>query len=592
MEHTGHREIHKYDFINGDAPPYALTDITEPRIQIALGLARSITSCRTLFDGGVGRGEFYSHAKKYFDVSGIEPSKAAAEKYLKSEKSIRQMFIQDIQKEYPAEISDVVVCLEVLEHAKDTDIPKVYESLLHIGRKYFVISIASPEGAIEGHGLYVNLKGYDEWEEQLKKYFNIIRIYPINHDTSRVYFMEKSHSNAPELLFDEEKFFNITDGSATELSIVMPCLNENETVGICVTKALKALSDNWISGEVIVADNGSTDGSVEIARKAGARVVHVAEKGYGSALIGGIKAAKGMNVIMADSDDSYDFLGIMPFLSKLRAGFDLVMGNRFKGGVEQGAMPFLHKYLGNPVLSGIGRLFFGSKIGDFHCGMRGFTKEAFKKMNLQTTGMEFASEMVVKSTLLGLNITEIPTTLSPDGRTGKPHLRSFRDGWRHLRFLLMYSPRWLFLYPGLFMMIIGGLLSGYIFYNTNSKWDIHTLLYALAFVMIGLQAVIFAIFTKTLAVNLKLLPMNDTIDKILGKLTLEKGLVVGAILIAVGLTGAIYAIAIWEEGEFFELGITITMRIVIASFTLLVMGFQIIFSSFFFSALKLNIHRD
>lgn len=377
-----------------------------------------------------------------------------------------------------------------------------------------------------------------------------------------------------------------------ELSIVMPCLNEYETVGICVAKAVRALAENNIAGEVIVADNGSVDGSIEIAEKEGARVIHIGDKGYGSALIGGINAAQGKYIIMADSDDSYDFLGIMPFIEKLRSGYDLVMGNRFKGGVKEGAMPFLHKYLGNPVLSGIGRLFFRSKIGDFHCGMRGFTKEAFKKMNLQTTGMEFASEMVVKSTLLGMNITEIPTTLSPDGRTGKPHLRSFRDGWRHLRFLLMYSPRWLFLYPGLFMMIVGGLLSSYIFYNTNSKWDIHTLLYALASVMIGLQAVIFAVFSKTLAVNLKLLPMNNTIDNILGRLTLEKGLVVGGILIIIGLTGAIYAIAIWEEGVFFELGITITMRLVIASFSLLVMGSQIVFSSFFFSALKLNIHRD
>jgi glycosyltransferase involved in cell wall biosynthesis len=372
----------------------------------------------------------------------------------------------------------------------------------------------------------------------------------------------------------------------------MPCLNEKDTVSICVAKAIRALTENNIEGEVIVADNGSTDGSIEIAKEAGARVVHVNVKGYGAALIGGINSAEGRFIIMADSDDSYDFLGIMPFVEKLREGFDLVMGNRFKGGVKEGAMPFLHRYLGNPVLSGIGRLFFGSKIGDFHCGMRGFTKKAFFEMNLQTTGMEFASEMVVKSTLLGMKTTEIPTTLSPDGRTGKPHLRSFRDGWRHLRFLLMYSPRWLFLYPGLFMMIIGGLVSTFIFYNTNSKWDIHTLLYALASVMIGLQAVIFAIFSKTLAVNLKLLPMNSTIDMILSKLTLEKGLLVGGFLILTGLFGAVYAIAIWEEGVFFELGITITMRLVIASFSLLVMGSQIVFSSFFLSALKLNIHNN
>ncbi len=383
-----------------------------------------------------------------------------------------------------------------------------------------------------------------------------------------------------------------TENSICELSIVMPCLNEKETIGLCVSKAVRALKDNAICGEVIVADNGSTDGSIEIAVSGGARVVRIAEKGYGSALIGGITASNGKFIIMADSDDSYDFLGIGPFVEKLREGYDLVMGNRFKGGIKQGAMPFLHRYLGNPVLSGIGRLFFKSKIGDFHCGMRGFSRQAFDTMNLQTTGMEFASEMVVKATLLGLKVTEIPTTLSPDGRTGRPHLRSFRDGWRHLRFLLLYSPRWLFLYPGILMMVTGLLVSSYIFIITNSKWDIHTLLFSLAFVMIGLQAVIFAIFSKTLAVNLKLLPKNKAIDRILNKLTLEKGLITGSLLALTGLAGAIYAIAIWEEGSFFELGITITMRIVIASFTLMVMGSQIFFSSFFFNYLKLNTYNE
>lgn len=373
-----------------------------------------------------------------------------------------------------------------------------------------------------------------------------------------------------------------------ELSIVMPCLNEAETVGVCVNKAISSLRDNNISGEVIIADNGSTDGSQEIAAKAGARLVKVKDRGYGSALRGGISAAKGKYIIMGDADDSYDFLNLMPFVEKLREGYELVMGNRFRGEKKKGAMPFLHRYLGNPVLSWIGRLFFDSQIRDFHCGLRGFTKKAFYIMNLQTSGMEFASEMVVKATMFDLKITEVPTTLSPDGRSGKPHLRSFRDGWRHLRFLLMYSPRWLFLYPGLILMFFGIVVGTLIFAMPDLGWDIHTMLYAVAASMIGFQAVIFAILSKTFAVHEKLLPRNRSINKILSKITLEKGLVVGLTLILIGLAGFFYALSIWDRGSFEALGIPTTMRIVIASFTLLVLGFQLIFSSFFFNFMKIN----
>src|SRR5271163_369194 len=260
--------------------------------------------------------------------------------------------------------------------------------------------------------------------------------------------MNLDHGISPIKVSENTLKSLVMDGQLVELSIVMPCLNERETVGICVRKAMAALQDAGISGEVIVADNGSTDGSVELAQAEGARVVNIQEKGYGSALKGGILASRGEYVLMADSDDSYDFSHAPRFLERLRSGSDLVMGNRFLGGISDQAMPFLHRYLGNPVLSGIGRLFFGSPCGDFHCGMRGFRRDSFLRMDIRSTGMEFASEMVVKATLLRMKVSEVPTTLNPDGRNRPPHLRTWRDGWRHLRFLLMYSPRWLFLYPG------------------------------------------------------------------------------------------------------------------------------------------------
>lgn len=283
-----------------------------------------------------------------------------------------------------------------------------------------------------------------------------------------------------------------------ELTILMPCLDEAETLGICIQKANTFLADNQVVGEILIADNGSQDGSIAIAEKLQARVVNVPEKGYGAALLSGIYSARGKYIIMGDSDDSYDFTALMPFLEKLREGYDLVMGNRFKGGIMAGAMPTLHQYFGNPVLSGIGRFFFKSEIGDFHCGLRGVRKEAVAAMHLQTSGMEFASEMVIKATILGMKIVEVPTVLYPDRRTRSPHLRSWQDGWRHLRFMLIYSPNWLFLYPGLLLILIGVILGAWLlpgprpFFGT--VLDIHTLFYAALMILVGYQSVTFAIF--------------------------------------------------------------------------------------------------
>jgi glycosyltransferase involved in cell wall biosynthesis len=372
----------------------------------------------------------------------------------------------------------------------------------------------------------------------------------------------------------------------------MPCLNEAETVGRCIEKAQRSLADLGISGEIIVADNGSSDGSVAIAESMGARVVHVEAKGYGNALLSGIANSRGRFVIMGDADDSYDFGNLEPFIKKLREGFDLVMGNRFKGGIKPGAMPPLHRYLGNPVLTAIGRLFFRSACGDFHCGLRGFDKAAIIKLDLRTTGMEFASEMVVKATLRNLRITEVATTLSPDGRSRPPHLRSWRDGWRHLRFLLLFSPRWLFLYPGMVLMLAGLLTGVWLLPGRKTidgiTLDIHTLLFAAVAVIIGFQAVNFAVFTKVFAVSEGLLPENPRLSRALDTLTLEIGLVVGAVLLAVGIAGSVYALTGWEARSFGNLDPTSTMRVVIPSATALTLGFEIILSSFFLSILRMR----
>ena len=363
-------------------------------------------------------------------------------------------------------------------------------------------------------------------------------------------------------------------------------------MGHCIEKAQRFLSELSTTGEIIVADNGSTDGSDLTASLMGARVVRVEARGYGNALISGISASRGRYVIMGDADASYDFSNLGLFLEKLREGFDLVMGNRFKGGIQPGAMPPLHRYLGNPVLTAIGKLFFKSPCGDFHCGLRGFSKTAIMKLDLRTTGMEFASEMVVKATLQNLRITEVATTLSPDGRSRPPHLRSWRDGWRHLRFLLLFSPRWLFLYPGALLMVIGLATGLWLLPGERTvagiNFDIHTLLFAALAVIIGFQAVNFAVFTKVFAVSEGLLPENLRFSKALRLINLEVGLAAGGLLLLVGIAGAIYALSGWRTRSFSDLDPTRTMRVVIPSITSLTLGVEIILSSFFLSILGMK----
>lgn len=377
-----------------------------------------------------------------------------------------------------------------------------------------------------------------------------------------------------------------------ELSIVMPCLNEAETLAICIQKAQRFLEVNAIFGEIIIADNGSSDGSQHIAEQNGARLIKVAEKGYGNALRGGIEAALGTYIIMADADDSYDFEHLMPFLSQLRKDYDLVMGNRFKGGIKSGAMPFLHRYLGNPVLSFVGRLFFKIKIGDFHCGLRGFSKDAYNRMDLRTTGMEFASEMIVKSKLNGLKITEVPTILYPDGRTRKPHLKTWSDGWRHLRFLVLYSPNWLFLYPAILLMIIGLIASSFLIIEPVSIegiiFDIHTLMYSSSLVLIGFQFLVFYALTKIFAVENGLLPKSTRYSRLFKYLNLEKGLIFGALLLILGFILSYHGLSIWKSSDYGTLRPTDTFRLVIPAVFTILLGVQIILFSLFFSILGLK----
>ena len=372
--------------------------------------------------------------------------------------------------------------------------------------------------------------------------------------------------------------------STIEVSIIMPCLNEAETLETCIKKAQWFIAENELAGEVIIADNGSTDGSQEIARRLNARVIDVPAKGYGSALKGGIAAAQGEYIIMGDADDSYDFSNLNPFIKKLRNGYDLVMGNRFKGGIASGAMPFLHRYLGNPVLTGIGKLLFASPCNDFHCGLRGFRKDSISDLDLQTTGMEFASEMVVKATLHKMQIAEVPTTLSPDGRSRPPHLNTWRDGWRHLRFLLMYSPRWLFFYPGIFLILMGFLAT----LSLLPSPKVHSLLYSSTAMTIGFQVVMFALFTKVFGISEGLLPEDRRLNKLFNFLNLETGLIAGVLLLLMGTVASVYAFGIWGQNDFGSLNPTETMPIVIPGVTCLALGIQTIFSSFFLSILGLK----
>jgi len=377
-----------------------------------------------------------------------------------------------------------------------------------------------------------------------------------------------------------------------ELTVVMPCLNEAETVATCVRKAMGFLAESGISGEVVVADNGSTDGSQQLAEAEGARVVPVSEKGYGNALMGGIQAAQGKYIIMGDADDSYDFTNLMPFVEELRKGADLVMGNRFAGGIAPGAMPPLHRYLGNPVLSFVGRLFFRSKIGDFHCGLRGFNRDSVLALGLQATGMEFASELVVKAALAGQHVTEVPTTLAKDGRSRPPHLHTWRDGWRHLRFLLLFSPRWLFFLPGLFLLVaglvIGAIVAPHPFKVGSVTFDVDTLVGASAMVVIGFQSVLFWLFTQVYAGSEGFLPEEPKVQRLLGKLSLERGLILGAAIGLAGLAGLIFSLAYWHGQGFHQLNYEHELRLMIPSVTALILSCQVVLGTFFLSILGIR----
>ena len=376
----------------------------------------------------------------------------------------------------------------------------------------------------------------------------------------------------------------------TEFTILMPCLNEAATVGKCVSEARAFLERAGLDGEVLVADNGSSDESRRIAESAGARVIEVPRRGYGAALNAGIAAARGRYVIMGDADDSYDFARLDAFVDKLRTGHPLVMGNRFKGGIGQGAMPALHRYLGNPVLSLIGRLFFRTRVGDFHCGLRGFDRAAVLSLDLRTPGMEFASELVVKAALARWSIAEVPTTLERDGRDRPSHLRSWRDGWRHLRFLLLFSPRWLFLYPGLVLLIGGTLLTTALHFAplrfAGAGLDIHSMLYASAGAMLGLQLCLFALFARTSAQIAGLLPAQPALERLLRLFSLERGLVFGFAVALVGLLWSAAAFWQWRETGFGALDPRVVMRDTIPASALMVGGMEIMLASFLLSIIR------
>ncbi len=379
---------------------------------------------------------------------------------------------------------------------------------------------------------------------------------------------------------------------AVELSVVLPCLNEAETLAICIRKARASLDGLGVVGEVIVADNGSTDGSQDIARAEGARVVDVPRRGYGAALMAGIEAARGEYVLMADADDSYALEDLGGFLRELRGGAELVMGNRFQGGIQPGAMPFLHKHLGNPVLSMLGRLFFHIPVGDFHCGIRAFRRDKMLELGLTTPGMEFASEMVVRASLADLRIREVPTILRPDGRSRPPHLRTWRDGWRHLRFLLAYSPRWLLLYPSILFQLLG--LAGMLWLSVGPRtvggvvFDVHSLLAFATMFVLGVQGLGLAVIARSYAAHLGLLAPSLRLVKGLARFSLERGLVLGGLLLLLGVACFVVAVSSWGAGGFGPLDVVQSMRLPIVGTVLAVTGFQLITVSFTLSLTQIG----
>jgi glycosyltransferase involved in cell wall biosynthesis len=387
----------------------------------------------------------------------------------------------------------------------------------------------------------------------------------------------------------------LSDTHELEVSVVIPCLNEADTLAICIRKATKAMDQHGIAGEIIVADNGSTDSSIEIARSEGARVVQIRTRGYGAALMGGIDAAKGRFIVMGDADDSYDFSEIPKFVDRLREGFDLVQGCRLESGggrVLPGAMPFLHRWLGNPMFSTLARRWFRTSVNDIYCGLRGFRRDLISRLDQRCTGMEFATEMVIKASLVNARISEVPITLHPDGRRAHaPHLKTFRDGWRTLRFFLLYCPRQLFLIPGLVMVAIG--LLGYSFALPGITvgrvtFDAHTLLFASLAIMSGYQSVSFAIFAKTFAIAEGLLPADLRLERFRRLITLERGALIGAAVAGVGSLLLVGAIDQWRVHHFGSLDYGRTMRLVVPGVTLALLGFQTILGCFFLSLLDLR----
>ncbi len=386
------------------------------------------------------------------------------------------------------------------------------------------------------------------------------------------------------------------ESTSIEVSVVMPCLNEADTLEVCIRKARRALDDHRIAGEIIVADNGSSDGSLTIAARLGVRVVNVAARGYGRALMGGIDASRGRFIIMGDADDSYDFLELPKFVEKLRQGFALVQGCRLPSGggtIRPGAMPFLHRWLGNPVFSLLVRRWFRARdVHDVYCGLRGFTRDLYHRLDLRCTGMEFASEMIVKASLFREPMAEVPITLHPDGRRSHPpHLKTVRDGWRTLRFFLMYSPRWLFLVPGGSLVVLG--LLGYALAMPGATWkgvtlDAHTLLAASLAILCGYQAILFAIFTKTFAITEGLLPEDKHFRRFFQLLNLERGLLIAGTALLLGLALLLVAVNQWRLTSFGRLDYAHTMRLVVPGVTLVALAFQTIFSSFFVSILGMG----